>query len=63
MSKYPDVMKIQERERIEESLIKNYPIIKLADHIADLVDEFRNPNTTDLQKEIIANRLKALIYG
>ncbi len=63
MSKYPDVMRIQEeRKRLEELKIK-YPIIGITERISYLLEELKDPLKTEIEKDITANRLKALIYG
>jgi len=62
-SRYPDVMRIQEeRERLEK-LKEKYPIIGIAERISYLLEELKDPLTTEIGKDITANRLKALIYG
>lgn len=60
MTKYPDVMKIQEERIRMEKLLEEYPIIRKAEKSADLYRRIVDPYTDKKERDDISIELKSL---
>lgn len=60
MTKYPDVMKIQEERIRMENLLEEYPIIRKAEKVADLYRRITDLYTDKKERDDISLELKSL---